>query len=595
MRKKSVLSQLFYYMGPFKITQLISAILVAIGAVVSLYAYVSVYHVASIIIQSMGTIGTIDRSELVTEGVNAVLMIINGYALYGVGLFFSHITAFHTVVRIKKKIILHINQLPLGFHSMNSSGKVRKIIETNTGNLENLIAHQIPDTIQSITMPIAFLFFMFKYDWRLSMSCIIPIVIGFALLAFMLKDSSKSFVEKQQISAENISNAATEYVRGICVVKAFASSASSFKRYTDAIRQYQTWMTKFALSMKTADSAYNTIINGSFLFLIPIGIIIYNGTQSVEKLIMSFVFFCVLTPLTVTILMRIMNSSNNLMLSESSLKAINDILEEKPLPQSQHTKTVNRFDIAFENVTFRYSDNTPDVLKNICVTFPQGKITALVGASGGGKSTITNLIARFWDVNNGRITIDGRDLKGIDYSWWMNQVSIVFQETNLFKMSIADNVAFLCENVSRKEIKQALHLAQCDHIIERLPNGIDTMYGAKGVYLSGGEMQRIAIARAILKNSPVVLLDEATAFADSENEYFIQKALNELLKGKTVIMIAHRLSTVTKADQIIVIDEGEVLEQGTHEELMCLEQAYNKMYKEYESSVSWRIGGNRNV
>ena len=591
MKSKGVISQLFHLMGWFKITQALSCIFVAVGAVLSLYAYVSVYEVAKIIITATVNEVAFDRNELIAQGCNAVFMVINGYALYGLGLLCSHITAFNTVIRLEQKLIVHISKLPLGYHSMNSSGKVRKIIEKNSHNIENIIAHQMPDTVQSVTMPIAFLVFMFVFDWRLSLSCLVPILIGFVLLCIMMKDSSKNFVEKQQIAAENISNAATEYVRGISVVKAFGQSASSFKRYINAIKQHKEWMMKFAMSMKTSDSIYNTIINATFFFLIPTAIVIYNSTQSIEKLVMSFIFFCVISPLTVTILMRIMSSSNSLMLSEASLKAINSMLDEKPLIMSDKPQIPTDYNIELKNVSFRYDAKMPQVIHDISLKLPSGSVTALVGQSGGGKSTIVNLIARFWDTSSGEILIGSVPIKEIDYKWLMDNISIVFQETSMFKMSIADNVAFSKKDATKEQIAKALHLAQCDDILEKFSDGMDTVLGTKGVYLSGGEMQRIALARAILKDAPIVLLDEATAFADSENEYLIHKALSNLLKNKTVVMIAHRLSTIVDADKICVINNGKITESGRHDELINQGGIYADMFREYMTSISGKIGG----
>ena len=310
---------------------------------------------------------------------------------------------------------------------------------------------------------------------------------------------------------------------------------------------------------------------------------------------MSFIFFAVLIPAVVTILNRIMKSSSNMMVASSSLDAIEKILNEQPLPQAVVTKRPDNYNITLDHVSFSYEEGAEKALDDISLTIKQGTITALVGESGGGKSTIANLIARFWDVQSGSVKVGCIDVRDMDYNEWMNQVSIVFQDTNLFKMSIADNVAFYTPGASRDNILRALHLAQCDDILKKLPDGADTVIGTKGVYLSGGEMQRISLARAILKDAPVVLLDEATAFADAENEHLIQKALDELLRGKTVLMIAHRLSTVVHADQICVLERGTIVERGTHNELLKLDGVYAHMFHEYQNSISWRIGGKKDA
>ena len=589
-KEKGVLGRLFQHMGMFKITMVIAIILSAVSSVINLYAFVCVYNVAKEIVQSLGNIHSLDQTYMVDMGWRAVFLILTSFGLYGMALLFSHITAFNTVAKLRIQIVRHIGNLPLGYHTTNPSGKQRKIIEKNSDNLETLIAHQIPDFAGAVALPVAFLVFMFVYDWRLSLICLIPILVGFGILYYMLKDESEGFAKQYQKSAEDISNAVTEYVRGIAVVKVFRQTANSFQRYKAAVKEYGDYLLKYALSMQNADSAYHAAINGIFFFLIPGGIILFNAGSNPEKTVLSFLFFAVLIPTVVTILARIMNSSSNLMISQASLDAIDQILREKPLPETKTPQLPKSYDISLDHVSFSYEDAAGKALDDVSLDVPEGTITALVGESGGGKSTVANLIARFWDVDEGVIRVGGVDVREMDYKYWMEQVSIVFQDTNLFKMSIMENVAVFNPDASREDVLQALHLAQCDDILEKLPQGADTVIGTKGIYLSGGEMQRIALARAILKNAPVVLLDEATAFADAENEYLIQKALDELLRGKTVIMIAHRLSTIIHADQICVLERGKIVEKGTHRELMDLHGVYAGMYEEYQSSISWRIG-----
>lgn len=589
-KEKGVLGRLFQHMGMFKITMVIAIILSAVSSVINLYAFVCVYNVAKEIVQSLGNIHSLDQTYMGDKGWRAVFLILTSFGLYGMALLFSHITAFNTVAKLRIQIVRHIGNLPLGYHTTNPSGKQRKIIEKNSDNLETLIAHQIPDFAGAVALPVAFLVFMFVYDWRLSLICLIPILVGFGILYYMLKDESEGFAKQYQKSAEDISNAVTEYVRGIAVVKVFRQTANSFQRYKAAVKEYGDYLLKYALSMQNTDSAYHAAINGIFFFLIPGGIILFNAGSNPEKTVLSFLFFAVLIPTVVTILARIMNSSSNLMISQASLDAIDQILREKPLPETKTPQLPKGYDISLDHVSFSYEDAAGKALDDVSLDVPEGTITALVGESGGGKSTVANLIARFWDVDEGVIRVGGVDVREMDYKYWMEQVSIVFQDTNLFKMSIMENVAVFNPDASREDVLQALHLAQCDDILEKLPQGADTVIGTKGIYLSGGEMQRIALARAILKNAPVVLLDEATAFADAENEYLIQKALDELLRGKTVIMIAHRLSTIIHADQICVLERGKIVEKGTHRELMDLHGVYAGMYEEYQSSISWRIG-----
>lgn len=562
----------------------------AFSAVINLKAYLCVYGVAKVLIQSSGNFGALDLAAMKALGMQAVWYVCMGFGTYGMALLCSHISAYNTVARIRMQLIRHLGTLPLGYHILHPSGKQRKIIEKNTDNLETLIAHNIPDYVQSLVLPIAFLVFMFRYDWRLSLICLVPILIGFILLFSMLKGESSGFIGQVQKSGEDISNAATEYVRGIAVVKTFGQTASSFRRYQRAVKDYADFMTKYAFSMENAFSLYTTIVNAVFLFLIPGSIVLYNLGGGAEKTIMTFAFFAVLIPLVASILTKLMHSSSNLMLADASFTAIEEMLAEKPLAETKKLPVPQNGEICLNHVSFQYEAGVK-ALDDVSLTIRPGTVTALVGESGGGKSTVANLIARFWDVSEGSVTVGGVDVRELDYADWMKHISIVFQDTNLFKMSVAENVAMYKPGASREEIMEALRQARCEDILEKLPNGVDSVIGARGVYLSGGEMQRIALARAILKDAPIVLLDEATAFADAENEYLIQKALDVLLRGKTVLMIAHRLQTIVHADQIIVMQRGGIAEQGTHEDLMQRQGVYAKMYHEYENSISWKIGG----
>lgn len=584
------IGKLLKFSGPFRITILLSAVFSAFSAVINLKAYLCVYGVAKVLIQSSGNFGALDLAAMKALGMQAVWYVCMGFGTYGMALLCSHISAYNTVARIRMQLIRHLGTLPLGYHILHPSGKQRKIIEKNTDNLETLIAHNIPDYVQSLVLPIAFLVFMFRYDWRLSLICLVPILIGFILLFSMLKGESSGFIGQVQKSGEDISNAATEYVRGIAVVKTFGQTASSFRRYQRAVKDYADFMTKYAFSMENAFSLYTTIVNAVFLFLIPGSIVLYNLGGGAEKTIMTFAFFAVLIPLVASILTKLMHSSSNLMLADASFTAIEEMLAEKPLAETKKLPVPQNGEICLNHVSFQYEAGVK-ALDDVSLTIRPGTVTALVGESGGGKSTVANLIARFWDVSEGSVTVGGVDVRELDYADWMKHISIVFQDTNLFKMSVAENVAMYKPGASREEIMEALRQARCEDILEKLPDGVDSVIGARGVYLSGGEMQRIALARAILKDAPIVLLDEATAFADAENEYLIQRALDILLHGKTVLMIAHRLQTIVHADQIIVMQRGGIAEQGTHEELMQRQGMYAKMYHEYENSVSWKIGG----
>ncbi len=589
MKGKSNMPFLIRSMGPFKITMVFSIIFAAFSAVENIYAYTYVYKIAQELILNAGNIKSVNASLLAEYGKGIVFAVCAAYGLYGISLLFSHITAFNTIMRLKKKLIKHIGTLPGGFHDSNPSGSLRKLIEKNTDATETMMAHQIPNTTMSIVLPIAFVVFMFRYSVLLSVACLIPVIIGFVLLMLIMMGNGGEFVHKYQQASKDMSNAAVEYVRGIPVMKTFGQTADSFSRYKNAVNGFCDYVYKFAISMMTADSLYNTAINSVFYSQVPTALFLFNKGGNTMNLICSFVFFASIIPMEVTILKRIMGNSSESIIVDEAMESLKKIFDEKPMEYKGSAKPEN-FTFNFKDVSFRYAENLPLALDGINLEIPEGKTTALVGMSGGGKSTIASLAARLRDVTQGQVLLGGVNIKDISEKDLNNYISIVFQENSLLKMSIADNVALYKPEASRDEILSALHLAQCDDILEKLPDGIDTMFGSKGVYLSGGEIQRIAIARAILKDSPVIILDEATAFADAENEYLIRKSFEELLKNKTVIMIAHRMSTVRNADKICVIENGRIIEEGNHDSLMKLKGKYSAMVSEYSKAISWKIG-----
>ncbi len=591
MKKTGLIPRLMSYAGKHKIIMILSWIFSAISGVLSLGPYICIYFVAQELLASGADLALLNNETMMHYGWMAVNLTMFSFMSYGLGLICSHLAAFNLVANVRIRLVRHLGELPLGFHITNPSGKIRKIIEKNSENMENFVAHQLPDTAQSIIVPIAFLASMFYFDWRLALICMVPIIIGFFILSLMLKGESDVLLESYQKSLGDMSNAAVEYVRGISVVKVFGQTVHSFKRFHNSIMTYKKFVTEYALSMEKPMSGYIAAVHGIFFVLIPAGIILYQWSSNIERLILSFMFFVVLTPLASVTLMRIMHSSSNQMITSQALDIIENLLNEKTMVQTTHPQTPSSYDIIFDSVSFQYEKEGSKVIDELSFTAKADTITALVGASGGGKTTVANLISRFWDVDSGRILVGGVNVKDMDYNQWMNQVSFVFQDVNLFKMTIAQNVAFSRPEATEDEIRKALHLAQCDDILAKLPHGMHTVIGTKGIYVSGGEMQRIALARAILKNAPIVLLDEATAFADPENEYKIQKALQVLMKGKTVIMIAHRLSTVTDAHQILVLEGGRLCESGSHKDLIKKDGLYAKMFMEYQSSTAWKIGG----
>ncbi len=592
MKKGENLKFLFKSMGAFKITMFLSVLVAGFSAVMSIYAYTYVYEIVEELMKNMGGQGSIDTALITECGKEIVFSICGAYGLYGISLLFSHITAFNTAARLKMKLVDHIGTLPGGFFDMNPSGALRKIIEKNTDSSETLIAHQIPNTTMSIVLPVAFVVFMFRYSVPLSIACLVPVIIGMALLMMIMIGNGGEFVAKYQQSNKNLSSAAVEYVRGIPVMKTFGQTAESFNRYKTSVESFCEYVLKFAISMINGDSAYNTAINSVFLALVPSALIAFRSTEGPAHLISAFVFFASIIPMEVTILKRIMSNSSETIIVNEAMASIREILAEKPM-EYKGREIPKEYDVRFENVSFRYAENLPLAVDNVSFEVPQGSVAALVGTSGGGKSTIASLAARMRDVTEGRVLIGGVDIRDIPKDALKNIVGMVFQESTLLKTTIAENVALYRKDASREEILRALSLAQCDDIIAKLPDGINTVYGSKGTYLSGGEIQRIAIARVILADPKVIILDEATAFADAENEYLIRKAFMSLSKGKTVIMIAHRMSTVHDADMIYVIDAGKIAEQGRHDELMVREGIYRAMNDEYGKAVNWSIGSDR--
>lgn len=593
-KKKSSIPFLIRSMGPYRITLVLSIVFAAMSAVASLYAYTYIYDITKELIVNVSDMSLIDRDKITELAKSVIFMICGGYGLYGISLLFSHITAFNTAARLKRLMIEHIGRMPGGYHDSNPSGSLRKIIEKNTDIPEQLIAHQIPNTTMSVAMPILFMIFMFRYSVMLSVACIIPVIIGFLLLMKIMTGNGSEFVRTYQQASKDMSNAAVEYVRGIPVMKTFGQTADSFARYKNSVSSFCEYVYKFAISMMYADSMYNTAINSIFYALVPAALIAFKNSEGTIHIICSFVFFASMIPMEVTILKRIMSNSSETIIVDEAMSVIRAHLSESPIEYNGNS-VPSSCDIRFEDVSFRYSDDLPNVLEHLDLVMNENSVTALVGMSGGGKSTVAQLAARLRDVTGGRVLIGGIDIRDIPEGELNDLISVVFQENTLLKMSIRDNVALYRRDATDEEIADALRLAQCSDIIERLPDGISTMYGSKGVYLSGGEVQRIAIARAILKDSPIIILDEATAFADAENEYLIRKAFNELLKGKTVIMIAHRLSTVKDADKICVIDDGKIVEEGDHNTLMNNDGRYRAMYEEYGRAVNWKINRKENA
>ena len=588
MKKKSDMSKLFQYAGKYKYLSIASWILSGVSA---FFALVPFIYIWKIIKEVLKVAPDFSKAETLSyNGWMAVLFAVISMLIYIGALMCSHIAAFHVQAQIRSRSMHHIVTLPLGFMDDIGSGKLRKIINECSADTETYLAHQLPDKAGAIATPIGLLILLLIFDWRLGLLSLLPVVIAFIIMSMMTgKEMQQKMTEYQNALAE-MSSEAVEYVRGIPVVKTFGQSVFSFKRLKDSIDKYQKWTIAYTKQLMMPMVLYTTIINAVFTILIAVTLIISEKGNITDDFLLNLLFYIIITPIITITLNKIMYSSENSMIVSDALKRIDSVMEIKPLTQSNNNKYPVDNSVILDDVIFRYPNSEENALSHISLKINPGEHIALVGPSGSGKSTLAAVVARFFDVTSGKILIGGVDIRDIKKDDLMNTVSFVFQDSKLIKASILENVRMAKKNASREEVMEALHKAQCDDIISKLPDGVDTIIGTNGTYLSGGECQRISIARAILKDAPILILDEATAFADPDNEVKVQAAFEELSKGKTVIMIAHRLSTVTSADCIYVLKDGCVFESGTHNKLVSHKGLYAHMWNEYNHTAKWKVG-----
>lgn len=571
----------------------LSAILSSLASIASFVPYIAVYFIIVSIIQVYPDLDGLNMSEVMGYGWLALGGIIANILLYFLAIFCSHIAAFGTLYELKIKFSEHITKIPLGYHLTIGSGRFRKITDDNIESVEGFIAHQFPDFVASVTAPVVMVILLFAIDWRFGLASLVGIILAF-IVQFMGYGSGamKENMEKYQVALEDMNNASVEYVRGMPVVKAFNQTANSFERLKHAITEYTQWVLKFSLGWQNCMPAFTTIINNIYLVLIPVGILIGSNTSDFKTFLMTFVFYLLFVPAVAGVLNKIMYVSESFMQINGNVARMDEIFNIPVLPETENSKKPENNDIVFDKVSFSYTGKENDLaIQNVSFKAKQGEITAIVGPSGGGKSTIANLISRFWDVTTGSIKIGNVDIRDIAMNDLMKHVSFVFQDIFLFKQSIYDNIGMGNPNATKEQIIQASKAAQCHDFIMKLPNGYDTVIGTKGIHLSGGERQRIAIARAIIKDAPIIVLDEATAFSDPENEYLIQKAFEKLMQNKTVIIIAHRLSTIRNADKILVMEKGHLVECGNHDSLIQRNGRYFQMWQHYTEAIDWKING----
>ena len=516
-----------------------------------------------------------------------------GIVLYFGGLMCTHLAAFRTAANIRKQGVAHVMNAPLGWFDANASGLIRGRLDAAAADTETLLAHNLADIVGTITLFIAMLVLMFVFDWRMGCACLLAAVISILTMFAMMGGKNAQIMAEYQAAQDRMTKAGTEYVRGIPVVKIFQQTVYSFKAFQQAIEEYSAKAEHYQADVcRTPQSINLSVTEGAFVFLVPAALFLAPGalaTGSFAGFVTDFAFYAVFSAIISTALARIMFASSGIMLAGTALGRIRMVMEAPELKAPERPRAPQGSRVEFRDVSFTYDGAETPALSHVSFTVEPGQTVALVGPSGGGKTTAASLIPRFWDVDSGSVTVGGADVRELDSAALMGQVAFVFQDTRLFKESLLENIRAARPDASREEVLAAAHAAQCDDILEKLPQGLDTVVGARGVYLSGGEQQRIALARAILKDAPIVVLDEATAFADPENEALIQKAFARLTKDRTVIMIAHRLSTVVGADKILVLEGGRVTEQGTHRELIAAGGLYTRMWADYNRAIQWKM------
>lgn len=587
-KKKSAFSKLMEFAGNHKYFSYISCVLAVISAWVALIPFYDVWCIIKEILEVRPDFSK--AVHITSYGWQAVGFALLSMVFYIAALMCSHKAAFRVQANMRIYMMEHIMKLPLGYVESEGTGKIRKIVTDSSAATETYLAHNLPDKAVSYATPIGILAMMAVFDWRLGLISLIPAVLAFVIMGTMMMGPKMAEDMKQyQNSLETMSSEAVEYVRGVPVLKTFGQTIFSFKRFKAAIDEYEKWTIGYTKAMMLPMIGFTVFSNGIFAALI-IAAYVLGGNVVTDTFVLNLIFYILITATLTTTLMKVAYAGESQMIVEDALKRMDEIIDVLELPEGNSSEKIKDASVSLENVTFSYDDSKTNAVDGITLDIKAGEHIAFVGPSGGGKTTLASLIARFWDVTEGSIKIGGTDVKNIENDKLMNLVSYVFQDSRLLKTSILENARMGRPDASDSEVMDALKKAQCSDIIDKLPQGINTVIGSKGTYVSGGEMQRISIARAFLKNSPILILDEATAFADPDNEKKVQLAFENLSKDKTVIMIAHRLSTVTNADCIYVLKDGKIAEADTHEKLVGAGGVYTHMWNEYNKSVNWQVG-----
>ena len=590
-KKKSDLSVLLGYAGSYKGLTFLGLLLSAVSMVLGMLPYICIW----LVIRDLIAVAPnwTEASGISRYGWMAFIFAVAGIAVYFAALMCTHLAAFRTASNIRKAGMKHLMKAPLGFFDSNASGLLRNRLNGAAAETETLLAHNLADIVGTIAMFLGMLVLMFVFDWRMGLSCLLAAVVSIVSMFTMMGGKNAKLMQEYQGAQDVMSKAGTEYVRGIPVVKVFQQTVYSFKAFKEAIENYSKKAEQYTDGVcRTPQSVNLTFTEGAFVFLVPVALLLAPAalaSGSFAGFVTNFAFYAIFSAIISTALAKIMFAASGMMLAHTALSRINEVMNAPTLKVTDYPKVPKDNSVEFKNVSFTYAGAEVPAIDNVSFKAESGQTIALVGPSGGGKTTAASLIPRFWDTSAGSVLVGGVDVRDADPHVLMDQVAFVFQNNRLFKTSILENVRVSRPDATREEVQAAFSAAQCDDILQKLPDGMDTVLGTKGTYLSGGEQQRVALARAILKDAPIVVLDEATAFADPENEAMIQKALGTLTKGRTVIMIAHRLSTVVGADRIIVMDNGKVIEQGTHSTLLQAKGLYERMWKEYNRAVRWRI------
>ena len=585
MKKQSDLSRLMEYAGKYRILAYLSWTLSAMSALLALVPFWYIWRIIHDILEAFPDIS--QAGNITGCGWSAVGFAVIAVIVYIAALMCSHISAFRVASNIRKALMRHIVSLPLGVTEKYGSGKLRRIVNTSSSATETYLAHRLPDKAGAVAAPIGLLFMLLAFDWRLGLLSLIPVALGFLIMMRMTGKNMELKMKEYQNALADMSNEAVEYIRGIPVVKTFGQTIFSFKRFKASIDNYEKWVIEYTKEMRGPMLFYTTAVNSVFAFLIAGGIIL-TGNGASKEVLLNLIFYIVVTPVIGTTLTKIMFMSEDSMIVNDAINRIDEVLREKPLSRGREDHVPADASVVLEHVSYSY-DGVKNAVSDVSLSIRPGQKIALAGASGSGKTTLANLAARFFDPQKGRVLIGNVDIRDIPKETLMNTVSFVFQNSRLMKASLLENVRIAKPDASREEVLKALETAQCLDIIKKLPEGIDTVVGANGVYLSGGEQQRIAIARAVLKNAPILILDEATAFADPDNEVRVGQAISALSNGKTVIMIAHRLSSITDADCIYVLRDGEIAESGGHSDLIKQKGVFSRMWRDYSQAAEWKI------